>query len=540
MVERKPLTIIAGAINEVPNGDTLHAPIIVSAKSFMSDSLEELTTGVCRHDADIDFPREVAPSGALMSASAFQLSDIKINQGETVSNFVVYFECNDASSGTTPQLKIRAEALDDATAFAATPNNLTARTKTTAKATWTITDAWSVGVHYPSPDLSAVIQEVVNRPGWAYGNAINIFIELDDGQTDNGNGRSAYDHTNGNYMEYTATSTLADNVIYDGGNTAGRAITIGTVDDYGINIIQNGNVVATIDDTDDFKWNPNKSNAMSFSINNVNGAAIYVPSLGGDMVIGRTDTVNIGIGGASDTDFVVKRLTANGGGNGLAYDCGNDNWTVTCDQFRINADESITFNGNLIIEGTAGLDINPGSDADADLISVGVTDSPKIWWDESEDKFVATKPINAPQAYGELYVSAAETVALSGVSAGTYVKFAGENVTAGFADGTYVSADATEDQLDVSAAGAGTYHIHGAISFSGSTGDTITAAVFVNGAEVAKTKTIRKLGAIDVGAVAIEGIISVAASQSVDLRFKSDNTNNISVQACNLSMMRIN
>ena len=197
------------------------------------------------------------------------------------------------------------------------------------------------------------------------------------------------------------------------------------------------------------------------------------------------------------------------------------------------------YSDNLIIEGTAGLDVNPGSDADADLISVGVTDSPKIWWDESEDKFVATKPINAPQAYGELYVSAAETVALSGVSAGTYVQLTGENVTAGLADGTYVSADATDDQLDVSAAGAGIYHISGAISFSGSTGDTITAAVFVNGAEVAKTKTIRKLGATDVGAVAIEGLVSVAASQSVDLRFKSDSTNNISVQACNLSMMRI-
>jgi len=532
MAERRPLTIIAGAIKEVPHGDTLHAPIIVSAKSFMSDSLEELTTGVCRHDADIDFPREVAPSGALMSASAFQLSDIKINQGETVSNFVVYFECNDASSGTTPQLKIRAEALDDATAFAATPNNLTARTKTTAKATWTITDAWSVGVHYPSPDLSAVIQEVVNRPGWAYGNAINIFIELDDGQTDNGNGRSAYDHTNGNYMEYTATSTLADNVIYDGGNTAGRAITIGTVDDYGINIIQNGNVVATIDDTDDFTWNPNKSNAMSFSINNVNGAAIYVPSLGGDMVIGRTDTVNIGIGGASDTDFVVKRLTANGGGNGLAYDCGNDNWTVTCDQFRINADESITFNGNLIIEGTAGLDVNPGSDTDADLITVGVTGAPKLFWDESADQFEATKPIIAIGVFGEFKVTASTTITVS--LADTYYQLTGANVSEGVI--SVVTWSGANYQLIVP---DGMYHVTAAVSFSGSTGDTITAAIFANGVEAGNTKVMRKLGAIDVGAIALTGIITGSTGDTFDIRFKNDNTNNITVETCNVSINRI-
>lgn len=47
--------------------------------------------------------------------------------------------------------------------------------------------------------------------------------------------------------------------------------------------------------------------------------------------------------------------------------------------------DDTTIVGDLTIQTTNGIDINPGSDADADLISIGVTGSPKFKWDESED-----------------------------------------------------------------------------------------------------------------------------------------------------------
>lgn len=42
-----------------------------------------------------------------------------------------------------------------------------------------------------------------------------------------------------------------------------------------------------------------------------------------------------------------------------------------------------------------GLDVSPGSDIDADLITVGVTGTPRLWWDESADRFVATKGVES-------------------------------------------------------------------------------------------------------------------------------------------------
>lgn len=84
---------------------------------------------------------------------------------------------------------------------------------------------------------------------------------------------------------------------------------------------------------------------------------------------------------------------------------------------------SATFDAN-------GIDVNPGSDADADLITVGVTDTPKFWWDESEDAFNLTKPLQLPAGtvaapslcfVGEkdsgMYLSAANEVSLA--TAGT-------------------------------------------------------------------------------------------------------------------------
>ena len=49
--------------------------------------------------------------------------------------------------------------------------------------------------------------------------------------------------------------------------------------------------------------------------------------------------------------------------------------------------------GALTATGAVGLDVNPGSDIDADLITVGVTGGPKISWNESEDAFLWSRRV---------------------------------------------------------------------------------------------------------------------------------------------------
>ncbi len=59
------------------------------------------------------------------------------------------------------------------------PTNLateSALTRTTASAAWTIA-AQTVDVQFSSPDLASVIQEIVNRAGWSYGNAMILTVD---------------------------------------------------------------------------------------------------------------------------------------------------------------------------------------------------------------------------------------------------------------------------------------------------------------------------------------------------------------------------
>lgn len=51
---------------------------------------------------------------------------------------------------------------------------------------------------------------------------------------------------------------------------------------------------------------------------------------------------------------------------------------------------ALTSTGAVTVSTINGIDVNPGSDVDADLLTVGVTGAPRLWWDESDDRFTLT------------------------------------------------------------------------------------------------------------------------------------------------------
>lgn len=82
-------------------------------------------------------------------------------------------------SGTIPQLRI--SAVDQDVPTAPTSNaDATARPRTSASVTWTPT-AWATGTRYTSPDISTVLQELADRPGFTG----TLVILVEDVQTGN-------------------------------------------------------------------------------------------------------------------------------------------------------------------------------------------------------------------------------------------------------------------------------------------------------------------------------------------------------------------
>lgn len=107
---------------------------------------------------------------------------VEVPAGATVTSAEVVFTAQGQSDGT-PRVTVRALAADDAAPFEPDPEGegsrgLETRRSGTASATWTFDgdDPWIDGSEHPSPDLAAIVQEVVARPSWEEGNALGFLL----------------------------------------------------------------------------------------------------------------------------------------------------------------------------------------------------------------------------------------------------------------------------------------------------------------------------------------------------------------------------
>jgi hypothetical protein len=104
-----------------------------------------------------------------------RFANLTIPRGATITRAYVQFEARELQSEVT-NLTIRAQAADNA---ANLTTAISTRPRTTALATWA-PPAWATvneaGLNQRTPDLAAVIQEVVNRAGWVSGNALVVLV----------------------------------------------------------------------------------------------------------------------------------------------------------------------------------------------------------------------------------------------------------------------------------------------------------------------------------------------------------------------------
>ena len=112
------------------------------------------TTASSRYHVGVRFPGVAVPRGAIVLAAHFEPSTIAFDDPDVI----LYLHDH-----------------DDAPDFAdVADEDVLSRTRTTASTVW---DATNVGSGYvPSPDISAAVQEVVDRAGWASGQAMALVV----------------------------------------------------------------------------------------------------------------------------------------------------------------------------------------------------------------------------------------------------------------------------------------------------------------------------------------------------------------------------
>jgi len=184
---------------EVTAAPLLTTEIRVAAPS---DDAEENASGtVFTGSSDL----ELIFDGGSDQTVGMRFVGVDVPKDANISGAWIQFQVDETPSGTTT-LTLRGEAADDAATFTTAPGDLSTRPVTAAFVPWS-PPAWgTVGeadLDQRTPDIAPLIQTIVERDGWASGNALVILVT--------GSGERVAESFNGDsdgapllHIEYTA------------------------------------------------------------------------------------------------------------------------------------------------------------------------------------------------------------------------------------------------------------------------------------------------------------------------------------------------
>jgi Calcineurin-like phosphoesterase len=115
-------------------------------------------------------------SGVIQTVG-LRFAGLSIPQGATIQSAYIQFQCRVATTAAA-SLLIEGQAADNAPTFAKITNNISSRAQTSANVGWVPAPWGTVGAQGPdqqTPDLTSVMQEIVNRGGWTAGDSM-VFI----------------------------------------------------------------------------------------------------------------------------------------------------------------------------------------------------------------------------------------------------------------------------------------------------------------------------------------------------------------------------
>ena len=163
--------VVAGAV--------LGSPVVAGFVDLRvvqgSDDAEETVSSGAVNLTSSDM--ELVFDGGTQQIVGLRFQDVTIPQGATLVSAVLEFTTDETDSGST-SIVINGQDADDAATFTTTNSDLSDRTTTTASVAWSSLPAWNtVNEIHQSPDITTIIQEIIDRPGWASGNALAILIE---------------------------------------------------------------------------------------------------------------------------------------------------------------------------------------------------------------------------------------------------------------------------------------------------------------------------------------------------------------------------
>ncbi len=146
----------------------------VRVAASADDAEESASQRVDVGSSDLELSEE-----ASAQTVGIRFAGVDIPPGASIVRAYVQFTADEKQSGLTA-LVIQAEAADNAAGFTTATGNVSSRARTSAAVAWPAIPPWTAvgesGPQQRTPDIAPVIQEVVNRGGWARGNALVVIV----------------------------------------------------------------------------------------------------------------------------------------------------------------------------------------------------------------------------------------------------------------------------------------------------------------------------------------------------------------------------
>ncbi len=132
-----------------------------------------------RRTQSIRLPQSNDTNSAIEHLSGFRFAQVTVPQGAEITDARVEFTVAKGSSGDF-SARILGQATNSAASIRKGSNDLSNRAKTVATVDWIHTEDTTTGDKLESPDISPIVQEIVNRGGWKPLNELMIFVERKD------------------------------------------------------------------------------------------------------------------------------------------------------------------------------------------------------------------------------------------------------------------------------------------------------------------------------------------------------------------------
>lgn len=182
--ENNPLS--TGTCVEISGKQTVQAGIYEPSASTDDAYVDNVAASINTGGNQIYFGTSAAGNGL---SAGVRFLNVDIPQGATIVRAFIRFQPG-AGNGVTCNATLIGENTDTAAAFS-TYLNFINRPRTTASIAWNNIETFVVsGFEYDTPDVTVILQEIVNRPGWQRCNDLVVFVENNASPT--GGNRGAY------------------------------------------------------------------------------------------------------------------------------------------------------------------------------------------------------------------------------------------------------------------------------------------------------------------------------------------------------------